>query len=79
MMCVFLTYIDHVPPALCPSAQQRFVVSQASVVDAHVHSLMQRLNGRKHGQNLFLVAQITLIRDQSAAVSRALTLGCQLL
>lgn len=74
-----VTHIDHVSPAFCVSAKQRFIVGQTSVVDAHVHSLMKCLNGREHGQDLVLITQVTLIRDQRAAVSCTLTFSCQLL
>lgn len=72
-------YIDHVPPALRLATEQGLVVGQPGVVDAHVHALVQRLDGREHGQNLLLVAQVTLVRDERADVAGALTFRCQLL
>lgn len=73
------THVDHVPPALRLPAEQRLAVGQAGVVDAHVHALVQRLDGRKHGQDLLLVGQVTLVGDESAAVARALAFCRQLL
>lgn len=74
-----ISYIEHVLPPLSAATQQRLVVSQASVVDAHIHPLKQGLNGGEHGEDLLLVAEVTFVRDQGATVARTLTLSCQLL
>lgn len=78
-VCLWSTHIDHVPPALCLSTEQGLVVGQPRVVNAHVHALVQRLDGWEHGQDFLLVGQVTLVRDKCAAVAGALTLCCQLL
>lgn len=78
-VCVRVTDIDHVLPALGLPAQQGLVVGQPSVVDAHVHALLHGLDGGEHGQDLLLVGQITLVRDQRAAVPGALTFRRQFL
>lgn len=54
-------------------------MGQPGIVDAHVHTLVQRLDGREHGQDLLLVGQVALVRNQCAAVACALTFCCQLL
>lgn len=74
-----MSYIEHVLPALSAATQQRLVVSQAGVVDAHVHPLKQGLNGGEHGEDLLLVAQVTFIGDQGTTVARTLTFSRQLL
>lgn len=74
-----MSYIEHVLPPLSAATKQRLIVSQAGVVDTHVHPLKQGLYGREHGEDLLLVAQVTFIRDQGPAVARTLTLSCQLL
>lgn len=73
------SYIHHVLPAAGVAIQQRLWMSQASVVDAHVHTFVLRFDGREHGQNLLLVVQVTLERHQDAAVACALTVGRQFL
>lgn len=72
-------HFNHVPPAFCPAGQQGLSVGQASVVDAHVYTLVQGLDGREHGEDLLLIGQVALVRDQGARVSGALALGCKLL
>lgn len=54
-------------------------MSQASVVDAHIHTSVLRFDGREHGQNLLLVTQVTLERHQNTTVTCTLTLSCQFL
>lgn len=49
-------------------------MSQAGVVDAHVHAAVLRLDGREHGLDLVHVGQVALERDQDAAVAGTLTL-----
>ncbi|CAG6000892.1 unnamed protein product, partial [Menidia menidia] len=41
------------------AGQQVVRVSQAGVVDAHVHAFVLRLNGGEHGQNILLLGQPT--------------------
>lgn len=71
---VWSTHINHVPPALCLPAEQGFIVRQPSIVYAHVHALVQRLDRREHGQDLLLVGKVALVGDQCAAVACTLTL-----
>ncbi len=52
---------------------------QAGVVDADIHAFVLRFDGCKHGQNLLLVAQITLERHQNTTEAFTLTLSCQFL
>lgn len=73
------THINHVPPALGPSTEQGLIVGQSSAVDAHIHALVQCLDCWKHGQDLLLIGQVTLVRDQCAAVACTLTFCCQFL
>lgn len=54
-------------------------MSQAGIVDAHIHPFVKRFDGREHGQDLLFVGQVTFVRDECAAEARALTFGCQFL
>lgn len=72
-------YIKHVPPSIGMAIEQRLVVRQSGIVNAHVHPLIKGLDSREHGQDLLLVAQVTLIRDQTATVTGTLAFRRQLL
>lgn len=50
-------------------------MSQASVVDAHIHPLMKGFDGREHRQDLPLFGQVTPIGDHGAIVPGTLTLS----
>lgn len=54
-------------------------MSQASVVDAQIHSFVLLFDGREHGLNLIRVTQIALERHENAAVACSLTLSSQFL
>lgn len=54
-------------------------MSQAGVVDADVHTTVLGFDGSEHGQDLFLVAQVTFKRDQNATKALGLTLSGQFL
>lgn len=54
-------------------------MSQAGVVDANIHAAVQGFDGSEHGQNLFLVAQVTFKWDQNATVALELALSGQFL
>lgn len=54
-------------------------MGQPGIVDAHVNALVQSLDGREHRQNLLLIAQVTLVRDERAGIASTLTFCCQLL
>lgn len=50
-------------------------MSQAGVVDAHVHAFVLLFDGGEHGQDLLLVGQVTLVGHQHPTVASALTLS----
>lgn len=49
------TYIHHSLPALSFSTKQWLGVSKASIIDAHINTLMQGLDGGEHGEDVLLV------------------------
>lgn len=78
-LSVSSSYVQHVFPAAGFAAQQRIRVSQAGVVDADVNSAVLLFDGGEHGQNLFLVGQVALERQQDSAEALAKALGGQFL
>ena len=69
------SYIQHVLPAAGFAIQQRLWMSEASVIDAHIHAFVLLFDGGEHGQDLLLVGQVTLVGHQHPSVARALTLS----
>lgn len=76
---VWSSYIQHVLPATGFATQQWLWMSQASIVDANIHTFVLCLDGSKHGQNLLLAAQVTFEGHQNATVPFTLTISGQFL
>lgn len=54
-------------------------MSQASIVDAHIQTLVLGFNGREHGQDLLFIGEVTFEGNQGTTIPCTLTLCCQFL
>ena len=52
-------------------------MGQSGIVDTHIHAVMQDPDGGEHREDLLLVGQVTLVREEGASVARTLALGRQ--